>query len=282
MRGTGGDRSDDVLRLVCWNIARRHAAWRCLPDSGMDLALLQEAGAPLEDVAERVDVDPEPFRDGESRAISRTAIVSLSDKVRVDWLIPTPITEATAGDFVVSQPGCISAAVISAPDIAPVTVVSICAAYEKPHSSTGRMSWDITAASLHRVISDLSLMVGRQSGHRVIAAGDLTVLYGYGENDYWKRRYDTVFDRMAAIGLPLVGPRYPSGRRAVPWPSELPKNSLNVPTYHHPQQTPTTATRQLDFVFASESLADSISVRALNSPEEWGPSDHCRLEITIG
>ena len=246
MRSTGGDQSDDVLRLVCWNIARRHAAWRCLPYSGMDLALLQEAGAPPEDVAERVDVDPEPFRDGESRAISRTAIVS--------------------------QPGCISAAVISAPDITPVTVVSICAAYEKPHSSTGRMSWDITDASLHRVISDLSLMVGRQSGHRVIAAGDLTVLYGYGENDYWKRRYDTVFDRMAAIGLPLVGPRYPSGRRAVPWPSELPKNSLNVPTYHHPQQTPTTATRQLDFVFSSESLADSISVRALNSPEEWGPS----------
>ena len=119
-------------------------------------------------------------------------------------------------------------------------------------------------------------------GHHAIAGGDLTVLYGYGENDYWKRRYDSVFDRMAAIGLPLVGPRYPSGRQAEPRPSELPKDSLNVPTYHHPRQTPATAERQLDFVFASESLADSISVRALNSPEEWGPSDHCRLEITMG
>ena len=270
-----------MLRIVCWNIARRHAAWRCLPDSGMDLALLQEAGAPPEDVAERADVDPEVFRDDEGRAISRTAVARLSDRFSVDWLKPTPITEAQTGDFVVSQPGCISAAIVSSADIEPVTVTSISAAYEKPHQSTGRMAWDITDASLHRVISDLSLLIGRQRGHRIIVAGDLTVLYGYGENDYWKRRYDTVFDRMAALGLPLVGPRHPNGRQADPWPGELPKDSLNVPTYHHSRQTPTTATRQLDFVFASESLADSISVRALNSPEEWGLSDHCRLEITV-
>ena len=82
MRGTGGDRSNDMLRLLCWNIARRHAAWRCLLDSGMDVALLQEAGTPPGDVAERVEVDPEPFRDGEGGAISRTAIVRLSDRVR--------------------------------------------------------------------------------------------------------------------------------------------------------------------------------------------------------
>ena len=38
----------------------------------------------------------------------------------------------------------------------------------------------------------------------------------------WKGRYATVFDRMAAIGLPLVGPQYPNGRQADPWPDELP------------------------------------------------------------
>ena len=40
-------------------------------------------------------------------------------------------------------------------------------------------------------------------------------------------------------------------------------------------------TRQLDFVFASDGLSDSLTVRALNSPERWGPSDHCQLEIEI-
>ena len=28
-------------------------------------------------------------------------------------------------------------------------------------------------------------------------------------------------------------------------------------------------------------MADSVSVRALNEPEQWGPSDHCRLEIEV-
>jgi exonuclease III len=54
-----------------------------------------------------------------------------------------------------------------------------------------------------------------------------------------------------------------------------------VPTFHHNRQTPATATRQLDFVFASQSLADSVSVRALNEPDEWGPSDHCRVVIDV-
>ena len=39
--------------------------------------------------------------------------------------------------------------------------------------------------------------------------------------------------------------------------------------------------RQLDFVFASESIADSLTVRALNGDDEWGPSDHCRVLVEI-
>jgi hypothetical protein len=33
-----------------------------------------------------------------------------------------------------------------------------------------------------------------QRGHKIIAAGDLNVLYGYveGGSQYWKARYDTV------------------------------------------------------------------------------------------
>jgi exonuclease III len=42
------------------------------------------------------------------------------------------------------------------------------------------------------------------------------------------------------------------------------------------------ATRQLDFVFASHALAERLSVRALNTdPDEWGPSDHCRVAIEL-
>ncbi len=100
---------------------------------------------------------------------------------------------------------------------------------------------------------------------------------------YWKGRYDTVFDRMAALGLKFVGPQASAGgRQAEPWPEELPEGSLNVPTFHSNSQTPATASRQLDFVFASESIADRVTVKALNRVEEWGQSDHCRIMIEVG
>ncbi len=64
-------------------------------------------------------------------------------------------------------------------------------------------------------------------------------------------------------------------------PDELPKNSKNVPTYRTKQQTPATAARQLDFVFASESIAERVRVRAMNDVADWGPSDHCRVVIEV-
>lgn len=272
-----------MVKLVCWNIARRHAAWRSLVGADADVALLQEARIPPKDVSEKVEVDPSPFYDTRGKGISRCAIVKLSEGVEIEWLEPVPITSANYGDFVESQPGCIAAGIITPFSGRPFTVVSFCPEYEKPHRSTGKMSWNIVDASIHRVISDLSLLIGNQRGHRIVAAGDLTIYHGYGEDKsgYWKGRYDTVFDRMRALGLPFVGPQHPHGRQADPWPDELPDDSKNVPTYIHSSQTPETATSQLDYVFASESMADSVEVRALNRPEEWGPSDHCRIEIRV-
>ena len=125
--------------------------------------------------------------------------------------------------------------------------------------------------------------MGQQSGHRILAAGDLNILYGYGDHGsvYWASRYATVFDRMRALGLSFVGPQAPAGRRADPWPDELPRTSHNVPTYHTNREMPATASRQLDFVFASNGLAKQCQVSARNEPEAWGPSDHCQVHIVM-
>ena len=273
-----------MTKLICWNIAHRHAAWRCLAGSDWDVALLQEARVPPKDVSKKLEVDPSPFYDAEGKGISRCAIVIKSGGIEIEWLEPVPISRAKYGDFIESQPGCIAAAIITPDGGRPFTAVSFCPEYEKPHRSTGKMAWNIVDASIHRVISDISLLIGRQRGHRIIAAGDLTIYHGYGEDKsgYWKERYDTVFNRMAAIGLPFVGPQHPYGRQADPWPPELPKDSKNVPTYCKTfRQNPSAAFHQLDYVFASESMANSVTVCALNSPEEWGPSDHCRIEIEV-
>ena len=154
--------------------------------------------------------------------------------------------------------------------------------WTRPHASTDS-SWIVSDGSAHRVVSDLSALIGRQYGHRIIAAGDLNILHGYGEHgsSYWAKRYETVFTRMKALRLPFVGPQAPNGEQANPRPNELPSDSKNVPTYRTNRHKPETATRQLDFVFASEAFGDSVTVRALNRREQWGPSDHCRLEIEI-
>lgn len=267
-----------MVKIVCWNIAHRHAAWRFLLDCDADIALLQEAGPPPADVAGQVEVDPAPFHDSDGYKISRVAVVKLSGRVQVEWLEPVPIHEARGGDFVESQPGSIAAAIISAPDVTPFVAASICAGYARVHRRIGKAS--VVDATLHRVISDLSLLIGHVTRHRIVAAGDLSIWHGYGRPSR-KRRNDTVFDRMEAMGLPLIGPKHPHGRQADPRPTWLPEDSLNVPTFQRIGESPAEAKDQLDYVFASRSMADSVKVRALNGVEEWGPSDHCRIEIVV-
>ena len=273
-----------MVKIISWNIARQEGAWRCLLDADSDIALLQEAAAPPADVARRLDVDPAPWRTdgaGVSRPW-RTAVVKLSDRVGVQWFEPKPVEGAHPGELAVSRLGTLSAATVTPSSGEPFIVASIYAPWEKPHRATGS-GWIYADGSVHRLISDLSALIGQQVGHRILAAGDLNILHGYGENgsSYWGARYATVFSRMSALGLPFWGPQAPAGRCAVPWPDELPRASKNVPTYHTSHQTPVTATRQLDFVFASSILTEHVRVRALNELDHWGPSDHCRVEIEI-
>lgn len=212
----------------------------------------------------------------------RTAVVKLSDQVDVEWIKPVPIDQAGWGQFAVSRPGTLSAAQVRHKDELPIILLSMYGFWEKSHELTGS-NWLYADASVHRVISDLSTFIGTQRNHRIIASGDLNILFDYGENGskYWASRYASVFTRMESLGLKFVGPQAPNGRQADPWPSELPTNSKNVPTFYSNRQTPETASRQLDFVFASEKLADNVRAVAINDPSDWGPSDHCKILIEI-
>ncbi len=87
-----------------------------------------------------------------------------------------------------------------------------------------------------------------------IVGGDLTT---------WWDSDTTVFADMMRMGLPLIGPHSPT-------------------FYSKPhRQTPSDAELQLDYVFASRSIAHRLTVHALNNPEDWGPSDHCRVHIEV-
>ena len=267
-----------MLRIWSWNVNGQHL-WDRLSAREVDVALLQEAPVPVGQWECRVAPHPEAGwgTAGWSKPL-RTAVVAVSETTRLE---PRPLAsqeERATGALMVSRQGTLAVAdVVVAGER--LTLVSKYAGWE------GRRPGPIYAdASAHRLLSDLSGIVKDARSHHIIAAGDLNILHGYGDygDSYWAARYATVFDRAEAMGLRFVGPQSPAGRQANPWPDELPEGSQNVPTYHTRQQGPMGATRQLDFAFASHTLADRLSVRALNTdPDEWGPSDHCRVAIEL-
>ena len=102
----------------------------------------------------------------------------------------------------------------------------------------------VMQAIQHHCGADLPFIIG----------GDLTT---------WWNSKTTVFADMMRMGLPLIGPH-------------------SATFYSKPhRQTPSDAELQLDYVFASRSIAHRVTVRALNGVDEWGPSDHCRLLIEV-
>jgi len=271
-----------MLRIWSWNVNGLDV-WPQLQAGAVDVALLQEAKLPQEHWEGTIVPDPDAGWRTAGWATSwarRTAVVGVSGAVEVR---PWPLTSADTrepGAIIVSRHGTLAVADIVAADET-VTVVSMYGAWDKPANGGREIFAD---AAAHRLLSDLAAIVTTRRGHRIIAAGDLNILHRYGERGrrYWAERYASVFDRAEAMGLRFVGPQAPHGRQAAPHPAELPDGSLDVPTYHTRAQGPMGATRQLDFVFASEELAPRLTVRALNgNVEEWGPSDHCRIAIDL-
>jgi hypothetical protein len=274
-----------MIKAISWNIAHRPVLWNDVAALDVDVALLQEAPEPRREIAARTKTDLQPWRTegGSAKCNWRAAVVKLNSRVQARWHEPKAIIDAEGGEFAVSRLGTLSAATITAPDQEPLIFISMYSTWEGPHAAT-KSRWIYADASVHRLISDLSVFIGQQKRHRIIAAGDLNILHGYGENGspYWGARYRTVFDHFSAIGLRFVGPQSPYGRQAEPWPKELPEDSMNVPTYYTARQGIAGAARQLDFVFASMDIADQVRVRALNDADEWGKSDHCRVAIEVG
>ena len=297
-----------MVKLVSWNIAKRRAAWRELLKMDADVALLQEAGNVPWDVEGKLDTGPPESWDsrvwnadyeqlwGKEKLRERWGrtglydrwckIVKLSDRVEVEWFKQiSPIGGVAADEIAVSGIGAIAAARITPLDCEPFFVVSMYARWLGWHP-TVESRWSVGTAdgSAHRIITDISGLIGDYdpSTHRIIAAGDLNMIYNPGNHDWLGSRDHSVWTRMDVVGMEFMGPSYPDGRKAANPRDSLSPDSQNVPTYYTTgEKTPEAATQQLDYAFASRGFHESVRVRALNGIDEWGPSDHCRLLIEI-
>lgn len=288
------------ITLVSWNIATRTKPWEQLLAMDADVALLQEARPPTEDIGP-LDTGPQASWDSHSwnsgwwwgrggQLYDRwPMVVKLSDRVEVEWFeqIGPASGWQEQSEIAVSGIGTLAAARILPRDgsTEAFIAISMYGRWEQPHPSKNRPDWIYSDASTHRIISDLSAFIAsaNPNTHRILAAGDLNMIYGAtGDNALEDAaRARTVTDRMAALGMEFLGPQYPAGRRAHPTPQGLSPDTRNVPTFHTTRESPATAQNQLDYVFASRGFHESVAVRALNSVEEWGASGHCRLLIEI-
>jgi exonuclease III len=211
----------------------------------------------------------------------RTAIAWRGDRISANPRKLGSIGGSPRDALPVSRVGTLTAVDVELRD-GPVTLISAYAFWERPCGAKNRPIY--ADASAHRIISDISGFLETHLKHRIIVAGDFNIFHGHGDRGsrYWKERYASVFTRFELLGLTFIGPQFPDGgRQADPWPSTLPADSRNVPTFYSSRQSPASATWQLDFVFASCVIANRIRVRAINAPEDWGPSDHCRVEILV-
>ena len=264
----------DKVRLVSWNIAKRKQPLQALEEFDYDVALLQEF--------------PFSKESWELEYYDRGAkVLQLSDRVEFCELQNVPSgRKHERGELTVSAPGIIAAACITPKSIESFIAVSLYARWEYPHPRT-KTSWSVgyPDAMAHRAISDLSTFVGstNPATHRIVVAGDFNLIHGAMENNRLAlpARDRSVFSRLEALGLKFVGPQHPNGRQAEPQPGGLPADTKNVPTYHTSKQKPGTAANQLDYVFVSRGFHERVSVKARNEPKDWGPSDHCRIEIEI-
>ena len=303
-----------MVKIVCWNINRGDAAWpRLKRMRNVDVALLQEVrpGA-AEQMGGALGGHEHWGKYPEwNKRHGWPAVVNLRpERVKVRWFRPVSlmVREEKKNQIAISDPPTLAAARVTPlsegkPTGAPFIVVSMYARWYSPHPiarnappikkpGTGRIRI-YADASAHRIISDLSGFIAHTNpaNHRIIAAGDLNTIYGAKEESTLEMpiRAQTIFDRMAALGMEFVGPRAgDGGKKADPPTADVRPSTCNVPTFLSPQQMENMRANgilsgnQLDYVFASRGFDESVRVHAMNDPKVWGPSDHCRIVIEVG
>jgi hypothetical protein len=128
-------------------------------------------------------------------------------------------------------------------------------------------------ATVHRALSDLAVVFQERGAEYVLVAGDLNVWEGR-TGKGWPERFATVFERLRAFGLELIGPFRPLDEAPL---ERCPCHSAqcrHVNTFRY-QKRAANLPHQNDFMFATASLAALLHA---DSPyglrnQDWGNAD---------
>ena len=128
--------------------------------------------------------------------------------------------------------------------------------------------------SAHRILSDISAFIGHEdpSRHRILAAGDLNMIYGATGNTLaLPAREKAFWDRVAALGLEFLGPQAPDGWQPAGPQPDVPADTKNVPTWVRNGRPPEEANRQFDYAIASRGFHERVKVARPQPPGRMGP-----------
>ena len=270
-----------MLTVASWNMNQNPAAWSHLQvlveRHGIDVFLLQEAGRPRE-APEGFDVVPNRVHQRWKILPHRrycSAIASVRGRATLTPRPAVPLSEAKVdwGEFVASHPGQFAAADVTTPGGDAITVVSLYGIWDKI-PETGQLFAD---ATLHRAISDLAVLFNQRGADKVLVAGDLNVWHAYeGAGERWAQRFHTVFDRLAAHGLPLLVPFRSDDRPSLEGCACGSVACRHVDTFRY-QRNPAATPYQNDFMFATKQLQGALADNgcfACVDDDVWAYSDH--------
>lgn len=240
------------MKIVSWNMQNKKDSWRFLVDrhQDYDFAFVQEACTPTPYVRRQSADWDIPYERWQSRPKRyKQEVLCIADGWTFIRLDRDTIGSYRPSGTEILSPRFRAAAVArrsGQPDVCLVCVVS------GPEQS---MRLANTIRAVRHTLSRASF----DSQAPMIVAGDLTTN---------PKRTPQTFTEMAEIGMHHLGPDCP--------------NFISKPH----GETPKTAHRRLNHVFVSEDLVGRVAVNALNntredSPDFWGPSDHCRISIEV-
>jgi hypothetical protein len=282
------------LQVLSWNMMHSPAAWSHLADlrrtHEFDVALLQEAPRPGDDawstfpaVSETERWRLRPRSDDACNWASAVAVGGLEGPRPLDAreVATTELYLTPAIGYAVSHPGQFVAVDLGV-DGGSVTVVSLYGIWDRHDGNL------YSEATLHRALSDLTPVLQDPQRRNIVLAGDLNIFVNWQHSTKWGNwapRFQTVFDRLAAYDLELVGPLAAEPLEGCLCRS---RECRHVRTYAH-NRKPAHGKYQLDFVFATAPMREVMkSCRALEpdiesteAGEKWRWSDHLPVLTTF-
>ena len=254
------------MRIATWNMnhwrrtsVQRAEAWAFLNDLSLDVALVQEAVPPagLESVHRGGGI-------GNGRRWG-SAVVSYSGALTELQRVNSPYGRKREVELLQTFPGSVT---IAQGQDEPTVLVSAYGVMEEGYAVT----------TMHRVLSDLTPLLDRDVGKRLIIGGDFNCSTQRLGRD--RERHQNLFVRFATLGLVNLLELTADGRPALADCPCSDQPCRHVQTLRHGRSA---VPWQNDYLFATAAVAEHLlDCQPLAVPDPWAFSDHCPIVAEFG